>query len=459
MKARYVVSPLLLWALSLPAGSTAMPGRATFVSFAAFLQDTATAEATSYLGDPESKVVSTTEFEAMRGHVLSLYEGVQAVHSFIYNAQYVDCVPILQQPGARRLGLTEVPRLPPPALPPLGTPTPTAPYPPSPLSLGQVDGFGNSISCDNGTVPMRRITLKELSRFPTLKDFFRKVPMGSDTTFYPGYFRYRTMSQFLNNIGTASQLNVWYPPEDQLKGQIHSTSQIWVVGYGGATKQTAETGWTVEPIRFGTNAAVPFIYWTANSYNDSTCYDTDCPGFILLNNNLILGVPNWPGPGQPGGQQVVISLQWQAWPNPGGGLDWALYYNCNNSNYNTCIVGYYPAALYGSGQLSKNANDLQFGGETLTSGPNIVFGPMGSGAFPSAGSGYAAYYANVYYVYTTSTSPYWTYSTALSDLGYDDPPLTNSCYGEALTFPGCGYPTNFHCNSFFFGGPGGASCP
>ena len=77
---------------------------ATFVSFAAFMAGVETADAASYLG-AAAKVESAAAFEAMRNHILSLYEGVTPTNSFLLGSQYVDCVPILQQPTARTLGL------------------------------------------------------------------------------------------------------------------------------------------------------------------------------------------------------------------------------------------------------------------------------------------------------------------------------------------------------------------
>lgn len=454
-KPAYAAALLALFSVLISTSSIAQSGPGSFVTFAAFLKGIVTADAATYLGHPESRVVSATEFEAMRGHVLSLYEGVQVSHSFVYNSQYVDCVPVLQQPSARLLDLKVVPQLLPPAPPPAGMPTvlPTTPQ----VALGQSDSFGNRISCDDGTIPMRRITLEELSRFQTLHDYFRKAPGGTNPSPALDYagFKHRTLSEYVNNIGAASQLELWYPTVNTSTGQYHSLSQMWVVGYSTAPEQTAEAGWQVAPLHYNTNAAVPFIYWTADGYLTTGCYNLECAGFVQLNNKLILGVPNWSTPSQPGGQQVVINLQWQAQQNPDGTLwGWALYYNCTPSNLYTCGVGYYPISTYGSGQLSKYSNHLQFGGETYTS-THALFGQMGSGALPSAGPPYAAYQSNAYYVYVTSPG---THSAAPCVLGYDNFPQTDSCYGEAVALPSCGSPPLYPCNSFYFGGSGGTNC-
>jgi hypothetical protein len=45
--------------------------------------------------------------------------------------------------------------------------------------LGLTDKFGNKVACAEGTIPMRRITLEELTRFTTLQQFFRRLREAS----------------------------------------------------------------------------------------------------------------------------------------------------------------------------------------------------------------------------------------------------------------------------------------
>ena len=44
------------------------------------------------------------------------------------------------------------------------------------------DDFGNSTTCGDKTFPMRRITLEEMTQFPTLQDFFAKKPEGASSS-------------------------------------------------------------------------------------------------------------------------------------------------------------------------------------------------------------------------------------------------------------------------------------
>jgi Neprosin activation peptide len=115
----------------------------------------------------------------MKKHLTKLYQGVQVSHSFMdENGSVFDCVPIEQQPGLKG-SLFKAPDLP-------GTegeggsnensiPSQVE----SQLSPKRKDRFGNAMSCSTGTVPVRRITLDELTRFERLQQFFQKSPTGS----------------------------------------------------------------------------------------------------------------------------------------------------------------------------------------------------------------------------------------------------------------------------------------
>jgi hypothetical protein len=52
------------------------------------------------------------------------------------------------------------------------------------------------------------------------------------------------------------------------------------VGGNGSTLQTAEVGWQVYPQKYGNSYPTLFIYWTADGYNRTGCYNLDCSAFI-----------------------------------------------------------------------------------------------------------------------------------------------------------------------------------
>lgn len=225
----------------------AQSGPATFVSFDEFVKGVSAASFESYALRKDAGVKRVENFDEMRRHILSMYEGVTVAHSFIVDEQYFDCIPIEQQPSVRSLGLKQVVVAPPaPSVEP-GEKSRTpegggAQGLPSLLTLGLVDTFGNAVSCEEGTIPMRRITLKETSRFETLEKFFHKTPWGkvgqllSDgealTTDPPvPAHRYAHAAQTVKNYGGNSWLNLWSPSINGNASQIFSLSQHWY--YGG----------------------------------------------------------------------------------------------------------------------------------------------------------------------------------------------------------------------------------
>src|SRR5580698_307089 len=78
------------------------------VPFQTFLHNTQSASAADYTSLPASKVKDQGAFEEMRGHIMSLYQGVNVSHSFILDGDQFDCVAIEQQPSFRMQGLKSI---------------------------------------------------------------------------------------------------------------------------------------------------------------------------------------------------------------------------------------------------------------------------------------------------------------------------------------------------------------
>src|SRR5579884_499522 len=92
--------------------------------------------------------------EEMRQHILQRYEGVEVRHSFADGSAYFDCVPVMQQPSVRKLGLDGTAAEPPKELLARdgASNDPAAEGPTSPaLRVGAdaaVDEFGNATGCE-----------------------------------------------------------------------------------------------------------------------------------------------------------------------------------------------------------------------------------------------------------------------------------------------------------------------
>lgn len=390
------------------------PSMEGFVDFQSFISDITKASASDYLGKPGVRVENAKEFDAMKAHILSMYEGVTVENSFIENDQFVDCIPIDQQPGLKRLKLPlqKADRNPPkPDISPSNQRAPagvelageTRDNIDITLKKGATDRFGKEMFCKEGTIPMRRLTLREMTRFKTLNQFFAKgslkddFSLGSkraphalnlpeDETHY-----YARGVQYVNSFGGDSWLNLWSPSvaSDQM-----SLSQQWFVGGEGDKKQTVEAGWQVYPNRWDGNNAALFIYYTTAGYNDNSgCYNKECDGFVQIANNVYLG-RGFTQYSSENGTQWGFNLQWKR--NTDG--NWWLFYR-GPGDY--IAVGYYPKSLWKDGQLASKATKIAYGGEDT--GQQSAK-QMGSGKKADQGWQKAAFQNMVFYIDTSSVS-------------------------------------------------------
>ncbi len=263
------------------------------------------AEHSHFAALPGAKVADAAAFTAMKAHITGLYKNVEVKHSFVdENGSVFDCIPVSQQPALKGAAPAEAPSMPPVthgALP--GAVSPGERKVNSVTSFaaaGAKDKFGNAQSCPAGCIPMRRITLEEMTRFETLRHFFQKSPLGggapptSAESAAPGFaprvaatHRWAHAYQNVNNLGGHSYLNVWDPPIGA--NQIFSLSQHWYVAGSGSKLQTAEVGWQVYPGKYGSTKPVFFIYWTADDYTNTGCYNLDCSAFVQTSNQWTIG--------------------------------------------------------------------------------------------------------------------------------------------------------------------------
>jgi len=244
-----------------------------------------------------------------------------------------------------------------------------------------------------------------------------------------GVHRWAWGQQQVDNHGGDSRLNVWKP---DVSPGVFSLSQHWYVGSSGETKQTVEGGWQVFPTKYGTTNPALFIYYTPDDYTTG-CYNLDCAGFVQVNNSWVLGGSLSPQ-STDGGTQYIIRMQWQLYRG-----NWWLFVQ-GAGNY--VAVGYYPGTIFKGGQMTRNAQFVKYGGETMADG-NDKAGQMGSGKFANTGWSHAAYQRTIYYIDTSQVS-HWT------NLSANQP--TASCYTiDMHNNTGGSWATYF-----YFGGP---KCP
>jgi len=365
-----------------------------FPSLKAFVDSIESAKYTHYVARVESEVSNEDALAEMKAHILKLYEKTEAPHSFMdLSGAIFDCIPIEQQPSLR------------------GTsgPVPTAPdlpqrdvagpqdaeerkvsLIPSPFGPDRMDWHGNVMMCPPGTIPMRRVTLETLTRFGTLKDFFRKGPRCGgrpprpiEPATVPATHRWAHAYQNVNNGGGHSFLNLWDPPIGA--NQIFSLSQHWYIGGSGANLQTAECGWQVYPGFYGDAKPHLFIYWTADDYSTTGCYNLTCSAFVQTGTAYSPGMALAPVSVSSGAQYEIELAYWHT------GGRWWLYVN---GTAGANAIGYYPDSIYKGGALTMNAAEIDYGGEVVGT---TSFPPMGSGAFANAGWQKAAYQRTIGY--------------------------------------------------------------
>lgn len=380
------------------------------ISFSSFIASTRIASIEDFSKVRGVRVESEKALEEMKEHILSLYQGVTPSHTFLgRDNQFVDCVPIEQQPGLRNPGLGPISialEAPAASVEPVPEKTrlPSTERRPIDITLkpGVKDRFGKEMYCQTGTIPLRRITLAEMTRFRTLEDFLGKRDRldqsqtrstSGERDLVPGdpSHYYAVGSQAISNFGGDSWLNLWSP---RVSTHQMSLSQMWVRGNPDDSKQTIEAGWQVYPDKWSSTQAALFIYYTTNGYKKgSGCYNLDCSGFVQIANNVYLGA-GFDHYSERDGGQWGFNLQVKRHTDG----NWWLFYRGAGSYI---AVGYYPGALYGDGELSHQASIIRWGGED-TGDPTAC--QMGSGAFPSESWGRAAHHDMVFYIDTNTVS-------------------------------------------------------
>lgn len=378
-----------------------MPDPRGIPSFRAFLDSLQSAQHAEYAGLTASRVAHEGAFAEMQAHLVQLYENVDAPHSFVDETGAIfDCIPIEQQPGLR--GTSEsVPTA--PDLPPLESDVEAQAaargglqeerrdeLATSPLGPERTDYHGNVMQCPEGTVPVRRITLEDLSRFETLQDFFRKGPQGvgrppraEEPLTVAATHRWAHAYQNVTNGGGHSYLNIWRPAIGA--NQIFSLSQHWYVAGSGSGLQTIECGWQVYPKLYNDSEPHLFTYWTADGYNNTGCYNLSCGAFVQTSSTMAPAMKVGPISVSGGAQYTVELAYWLT-----GGRWWLYYNGTSGSN----AIGYYPISLYNNGPLATAATEIDYGGETVGT---TSFPPMGSGAFANQGWQKAAYQRTIGY--------------------------------------------------------------
>ena len=421
------------------------------VPFRQFVDQLHAARPEHYLNVASSRIMNEQSFDDIHSHLKNYYEGTEAAHSFVdANGSIFDCMPVEKQ-YSLRANAGAVARA--PDLPANATKAGGA-APPAPadrivqLHASMTDPLGNTMLAPEGTIPVRRLTVENLARFRTLREFLQKSPSGGSLPPTTGSaaagggslppiaaavaatHRWAHAYQAVNNLGGASFINVWDPAIGA--NQIFSLAQHWYAAGSGSGLQTAEVGWQIYPQHYGNTNPVFFIYWTADNYGSTGCYNLSCPAFVQTNNKWAIGGALSPWSAS-GGVQKEIKFAYFLHQN-----NWWLY---AGGETGADAVGYYPTSLYRGGALTTQASSIDYGGETVgtTSWP-----PMGGGVFANAGWQHAAYQRDINYFPTSGGRV-----NAALTASFASP----QCYTAQMSK----YNPDWN-ETVWFGGPGGNNC-
>ncbi|XP_027192646.1 protein neprosin-like [Cicer arietinum] len=289
-------------------------------------------------------------------------------------------------------------------------------------------------SCPENTIPIRRIKEEDMYRANSISRFGRKLnysnlDIGNK---HEHSIAYVTRDRY---YGAKAKINVWAPHVENYNE--FSLAQIWILaGTFGKDLNSIEAGWQVNQQLYGDHRPRLFIYWTADAYHRTGCYNLLCSGFVQTNKNIALGASIYPTSSYNGRQYDITLLIWKDTKT----RNWWLSYGSEN------LIGYWPSSLFR--HLKDSATVVEFGGEIINSMSQGTHTStqMGSGHFAQEGFRKAAYFRNMQVV---------------NDKNYLTP-LSNPVF--QTEFPNCynikGGKSNQWGNYFYYGGPGrNVKCP
>ncbi|RZC83750.1 hypothetical protein C5167_046535 [Papaver somniferum] len=310
-------------------------------------------------------------------------------------------------------------------------------------SSAQINELHKDIVCPTGTVPIRRITKRDLI-FSNLLKMSRKNQTN-------GYPRISTYHHYVSVETPYDEKNEYYGAKASFG--IHkpfatphqfSTSQMWLQNGPQDQTNSIETGWAVFPELFGDVAPRTFGYWTADGYKDTGCFNMLCPGFVQVHTTIPFGtILNNTVPGS--GEEVKEIFFWvhrdkesQNW--------W--YYMGNDDE---TPIGYWPKEIF---THLPYASLIKFGG-IAGAKIHVPSPPMGNGILPTDD-------------YDMERTGFMRYLQILGEKGETHYFGNSAVTRKDLTRPDC-YDVIFRkygaakrrkhgYNSMIFGGPGGGNC-
>ncbi len=367
----------------------------------------------------QTMVVSGPELDKMRAHLSKVNADPVFTGRVLKNARgrRIDCVDFEEQPGMRyrkQLGIYQKIDIPTPTTEtPLSGFTQARPEPmfdendTVPTDIWSDEASNKAQVCAPGTVPIPRMELSELTKYPTLADYF-KNRSRSVTTRDPTHFDgpgtghwHAGVRQDTTNWGATASFNLWSPTlreSDAFSLVEVSLGSLYTPGRpsGGAPGHTLELVFKKSPSEYGDSNVHLELCATKNGYT-VYCINNDCAnyiGYVHYSNTVALGTSFGPTSTYQGSQYYVnlgimranglplLISQWllMVGSQAIGTIQAASYYNAN-----------------GSSDLAYNAPRMHLYGEVYSQASHLVASDdMGSGYLPtyaptSGWDGFGAY--------------------------------------------------------------------
>uniref|UniRef100_A0A1D1Z3V8 Phosphomethylpyrimidine synthase n=1 Tax=Anthurium amnicola TaxID=1678845 RepID=A0A1D1Z3V8_9ARAE len=288
-----------------------------------------------------------------------------------------------------------------------------------------------SISCPQGTIPIRRSHAKDYGKSLPTSQLQRNgnVERALAYASYDGPFH-----------GAGGRIQGWQP---EVQPNEYSMSYVTVMtasnpaapSFGELdTTDFVRAGWMVNPNFFRDNLSRLFVQWSNDNGETTGCFNLDCDGFVQTSSKIPLGASLYP-----------ISVYNNTEEQYSMQVD--IYLDASLSKWCVSVqeeeLGYWPIDKLFPQFI--NAPFVTWGGEVLNTWPGgqHTTTQMGNGHFAEEGRGVAAMNFNLSILRAYDNGP----SAYLPSLFQDRP----ACYDTE-------YFVVDHEYFFTFGGPGGPTC-
>ncbi|KAJ8635568.1 hypothetical protein MRB53_009835 [Persea americana] len=287
-------------------------------------------------------------------------------------------------------------------------------------------------TCPEGTVPIRRMLERDLLRsipaqYPM--EYHKKDPRSLVEFAYASidWDWNKDQGPYESASASISVWNVHVAPNEL------SVSTVILMNHD----DNIAAGWKISEQQYRDNRTRLSIYWTHDGAQKTGCFNLDCPAFVQIDKNIVLGGTISP-------VSEYNSLQYysdiELHQDKNAGDKWWLLYNGK-------VVGYWPWALFPD---FRAATHVEWSGQILNTaaGGRHTNTPMGSGHFAQEGQGKAAVFSKMLVKDTkhTNWAPTWAKAEATKSACYNIEDVQKSnpdpgayfFYGGPGIGPGCG---------------------